>query len=382
MKKSNRSYFVYFSGGMMLILGGLLAGSACSSKKNNSDETSTGNVSTIVVSNLSAISADFTPASLSSTTTSFSMKNVNDVIFRPQADVCESESNFAVCQSNLIREYLKIGKSMVDLLGTLAGGIGGALGQLADGASGDSEDGKISFNKTDSDTWAILARGTGNASVAHFAVDGGTYTLQLDNAAAEEEPSSIQTEAVVNFTDADNWTVDVFFSKTECDITDVGAPSKAQIRVGRANGLWTGKAMLYAPRWNEPGQSVSCATAAGLYEIAMYTDFVGNDDSTKAALYMIPATTSSLASIGDFDLEDFCTNFSSACGGADQPTSGFLADYPNNWCTTGPGTSPTWGDDCSTNTAVAGAAYSAASEWIVPSVLKDKEITLPTSLSN
>lgn len=73
-------------------------------------------------------------------------------------------------------------------------------------------------------------------------------------------------------------------------------------RLERTSGNWKGKAMLYFGRWDSPSASVTCATSSPP-AIAMYTDFVGDDASTKAALYMIPHNNADLSSISNFDLQ-------------------------------------------------------------------------------
>lgn len=349
---------------------------ACSSKKNDDsgNDTSTTNIASQVVANLTAVSQDFVPTSLESTSASV-------LSLRPLSDPCEGVTNFAVCQSNLIRAYIQIGKAMVDTMTQITSVVGQQLGQVADGQSGTSNNGRISFEKVDSQNWEVLFRTLGGDSVAHTSVAGSVYNLSFDQRNDADDPQDLRLQAQVTYTDAETWTVDVFMINDECDATDPGAPSRLHLKLGKANGLWTGKAMLYSPRWNAPGETVSCATATGTHEIAMYTDFVGNDTSTKAALYMIPATVNTLSSIGDYDLSDFCTNFAAYCGGAGEPTAGFLSAYTNNWCTTGPSTNPTWGDSCSSNATVSGAAFSNASLWVTPVNLKAATITLPTSVS-
>ena len=146
-------------------------------------------------------------------------------------------------------------------------------------------------------------------------------------------------EITVNFTTSETWDVDVYFGNNVCDATDPKGPTKARLKVGLANNLWTGKAMLYSPRWEAPGAAaITCAS--GLSEIAMYTDYVGNSTSSKASLYLIPASNSNLTSIVDLELHDFCTNFASYCGGPGEPAT--VAPYSNPFCSTGPSTSPTW----------------------------------------
>lgn len=332
------------------------------------------NIATAVVSNLSTISAGYTPTSLASVSASG---------ISAQSDPCAGVTDFAVCQSNLIREYLKIGKATVDSISQIAGAVGSALGQVPDGNAGTSTDGKISWNKTSSALWSVIARGTGSNPYVYMSVNGGTYTLKVDANYAETSPAAQQIEATITYTSATDWTVDVFFGNDVCDSTDVGQPSKAHIKLTKANGLWTGKAMLYVPRWQSPGTTLTCASTAGTSEITMYTDFVGNDVSTKAALYLIPASVSDLSSpaISTYDLPDFCTNFGSSCGaGPGQVPVGFLDAKTNNWCTTGAGTTPTWGDSCSTNTAVNAASFSSLSEWTAPAALETKTVTMPTTL--
>lgn len=339
------------------------------------ETVATPNIATGVVSNLSTISAGITPASLASNTAAG---------VSAQADPCAGVTDFAICQSNLIREYLKIGKQTVDSISQMAGSIGTALGQIADGNSGTSTDGKITWNKTSSTVWSVMARSTvaGNP-YAYFSINGGTYTLKVD-ANNATTPETKQIEATITFTSSADWTVDVFFGNDLCSSTDVGAPSRAHLKLAKANGLWTGKAMLYMPRWQSPGTTLTCATPAGqpASEITMYTDFVGNDTSTKAALYLMPATenTANLTTIGSFDLADFCTNFGTSCDGTGEPPSAGITAYANPWCTTGAGTNPTWGNDCTSNTAVSAASFSSNTLWTTPANLKTKTVTVPTTL--
>jgi hypothetical protein len=344
--------------------------------KKDETTTATPNIATQVVENLSSISANYTPDSLSSVITSSSAQSSDDP--------CANTTNFAVCQSNLIRAYIKVGKSAVDSVSDMASQIGTALGEVPDGNAGTSSNGKISWNKTSSEVWSVLARNASNASVAYFSVNNGVYTLKLDANNAETNPVDQQIEATITYNSASDWTVDVFFKNNVCDSTDVDDPSKIWIRMSKQNGLWTGKAMVYVPRWQTPGSTApTCATTAGTNDIAMYTEFVGNHTSTKAALYMIPTTDSSISNItsANYSLPQFCTNFPSACGsGTGQVPSTFLNSYTNNWCTTGPNTNPTWGDNCSSNTTVSAASFSANSNWVAPNTFKSYSVTMPTNL--
>ena len=343
-------------------------------KKN--ETTADSNISSQVVSNLSVISSSYTPASLSSNSSASTALS---------SDPCAGVTDFAVCQSNLIREYIRIGKDSVDNISSIASQIGSALGQIPDGNSGTSPDGKVSWNKTSSDVWSILSRNASNGSIAYFSVNNGVYSLKINENNDETNPQDHQIEATITFNGASDWTVDIYFGNGVCDPLKVSDPSKAHLIVSKSNGLWTGKAMLYVPRWQSPGASApTCSTAAGASDIAMYTDFVGNDESAKAALYLIPSTESVVGNITDanYSLPHFCSLFPSSCaGGAGQlANSNALNAYPNNWCTTGAGTTPTWGNSCPSNTAVTSASYLNSANWVAPSVLKTYSVTMPTTL--
>lgn len=351
---------------IVLTIGAVVAFITVSCNK-KAEETPVTNIATEIVANLNSISTNYAPPSLTSSAVTV------------QSNPCEGVTDFAVCQSNLIREYNRIGKEAVDATSTIVNALGQALGNLPDGNSGTSEDGKVSWNKTSSAVWSVLFRGVGNAPVTYVSINNGVYSVKHDKNVDETEASDQQIEITVNFTNSETWNVDVYFGNNVCDTTDPKGPTKAHLKVGLANNLWTGKAMLYTPRWEAPGAAaVTCAS--GLSEIAMYTDYVGNSTSSKASLYLIPLSAPNLNTIANYDLPDFCTNFVSSCGGGGQPTSMGLVTYTNPFCSTGPSAAPTWGDSCTSNTAVSGASYSSASLWVTPSALKTYTVTVPTSL--
>lgn len=103
---------------LVFFLAFALITSSC--KKKAEETTPSTNIAAGVVTNLNTISTNYTPNSLD--------KAAARQGFEIQSDPCANETDFAVCQSNLIREYLQIGKSMVDLISQLANSVGGALG--------------------------------------------------------------------------------------------------------------------------------------------------------------------------------------------------------------------------------------------------------------
>ncbi len=362
---------------LILAIGSVIVFASC--KK--SETTTSSNIATEVVQNLETISANYTPDSLADNSSSSVAANAS---IQSSDDPCEGVTDFAVCQSNLIRAYIRVGKGAVNTLSGMAAQIGSALGEVPDGNAGTSADGKISWNKTSSDVWSVISRNDSNATVAYFSVNNGVYSLKVDANNSDDNPEDKQLEATVTYNSSSDWSVDVYFGNNECDATDVTDPSKIRVRMSKVSGLWTGKAMVYVPRWQTPGGSApTCSTTSGTNDIAMYTEFVGNHTSTKAALLMVPSTENTTGDLtsANYSLPQFCSNFPAACGaGPGQVPPTFLNTYTNNWCTTGPGTNPTWGDDCTSNSAVSGASYSASSEWVVPSLLKVYSVTMPTSL--
>ena len=84
------------------------------------EDTTSANIATEVVANLASISANYAPPSLTSAAVSI------------QSNPCEGVTNFAICQSNLIREYNRIGKEAVDATSTIVNALGQALGNVPD----------------------------------------------------------------------------------------------------------------------------------------------------------------------------------------------------------------------------------------------------------
>lgn len=320
-----------------------------------------------VGTNLSVVAAGMIPAPLAT----LSSSSVTQ-----QADPCANTNDFAVCQSNLIREYLKIGKSTVTTISSIVTAAGNALGGIADGSSGTSADGKISWNKGSSSSWSILAKGANSAPYLYVSVANNVYTLKVDASVAETNPSSFKAEATVTFTDDATWDVDVFFYNDSCSSSDPTAPSRINIKIAKANGLASGKSMIYAPRWKKANATVTCSSGGSA--LAMYTEFVSNDTSAKANLYLAPADAS-FSSPSTWDLIKVCTNFTGVCDVTGGPGSSGLtqAAFGNPFCTTGSGA--TFNNSCPTNAAVNSAAFSGTS-WVNPSTLSTKTVTVPSSL--
>lgn len=347
---------------------------ACKKKTETTDST---NVTTGVVSNLTNVSQGFAPSSLA--TPAYMLTGNGDISTQ---SLCTGVS-FSECQARLLKAYLSFGKSLVDTTITLVSGIGGALGQLSDGAAGSGSSGDgftYYYNKPSSTVFSILAKNDTSAqSMLYLSVNGGTYTLKLDGNQGRT-PSAFKVTSTVAYTDASTWTVDLMIEGSSCDSTDVSAPSKVKIHLDKTNGLWTGKAMLYVPRWVDGTSAATCSTTASdSNSVMFYTDFVGNDIATKASLYFIPRTNATTTYTG-FGLNDLCTNFASVCT-ANSLTGGALAAFTNPFCSTAASSNVVFNDTCSgSDTTVSGSSYGAASSWTAPATYLTETVSLPSSL--
>lgn len=315
--------------------------------------------------NVSVISLGFVPASF-------------DAV--QQQNPCSGVPNFAVCQLNSAVQYLKIGKTIADNIVSIAAEIGKTAGDVPDSNSGTTQDGKISWNKTSEAVWSVLQRGAGGAPLTYISMNNGVYVFKYNANVESAAPTDLQIEAHFNFTDSNTWTADIYSGNNVCSPLQPEAPTKTVYKLTRAAngpGLWTGKAMMYFPHWQRPGAAtVTCATNS---EVAFYSDFAGNPTSTKSAIYLIPATLTTLASAAVYGLNNFCTNFSTLCGGTGQPTSGALGGFTNNYCRPG-SNSVVWANNCTGNLTVEPAPFLADGQWIAPSDLKIKTVTLPIVL--
>ena len=335
----------------------------------NCNQNVTTNITSAMSDNLSLINSGFIPSS-------FQMTRQNNP--------CSGVTDFAVCQANSAQQYLNSGKTAIALMISLSNTLGQTLGDIADGNSGTTTDGKISWNKTSSEVWSVLQKGTGGNSVTYLSANSGIYSIKYSGGFSETDPRDLQIEAVFNFISTGNWSANIFYADNSCATTQPNAPSKTHVKLTRSavgNGVWTGKAMYYFPRWQSPGAAaVTCNLPVASSEATLYSDFVGNSVSTKAAIYVIPPAVTTLTTASTYSLPSFCTYFSSSCGATNQPTAGSLSVNPNNYCTQASPASLIWNDSCLSNSAIGPASFASESLWTAPSDLKSMTVTVPTSL--
>ncbi|GIL18446.1 MAG: hypothetical protein BroJett040_21970 [Oligoflexia bacterium] len=356
----------------------LVIGLMSCSKKKDEPATASTNITTTISSNLSTVSAGFAPASLAvSPSVQFSSLRENMEI--SSGGPCGTASFFD-CQAILVRLYLTMAKQFVDMTNQVIAGVGSGLGQLADGASGSAASGDgytFHYNKTDANNFAILGiKDSSSQPGIYLNVSSTVYTLKVDTAQMDSNGSTAKVSAVINYTDASTWSIDMMIDNPTCDANDVEAPSKIKIKLSKASGLWTGKAMMYHPRWANAGTPTCATTPSASTSVALYTDFVGNDSAAKASVYLIPVDQAG-TTYSSYGLDNFCNNFGSVCSGG---MSGVMTNYPNPFCATSSGS--TFNSTCSSvDATVAAASYSAASNWTAPATYVSESVTLPSSLS-
>lgn len=347
---------------------------------NNDGGSSTQNTTTTVVSNnLQNISNNFTPSSLDY---SSSINKPNTFMYqKSNGDPCEGLDLFA-CQPVLLRLYLDMGQMFLDSAREIVSEIGTNIGDVPDGGSGTASEGDetIDYSKTSSTDFSILMKKSGSPA-GYVDVNGNQYTILLDLANMPDDSgnSDMQTGKVeidVTYTDDATWSITVFIAGMACQANDPRAPERVSIQISRANGLWTGKAMLYNGRWFSgisDTSTPSCEIAeSDAISMNMYTDFVGNNTASKVSVYMMSRTKSDLSDITDFGMDNLSTNF-----GIPFDTS----NYGNPFCNSASDLTALWDNDCSSiDTTVGAASYGASSDWIVPSIFYQQTITIPTAL--
>lgn len=331
---------------------------ACAKK--TEDKPATTNVATAAVTNLSTVSQNLTPASLATASASTLSENA-----------CAGKAGLVDCQPEFLKIYLKVSKEQLDAVTQIVAAVGGALGELPDGASGtfEAEDGRTGeYTKTNSEnyTFTILS---GATKLAYIQVTGTTYLLEMDFGGLGEEGGG-KYEATVAYTAADNWTMTVMHSGGACRTDDPRAPQNVRLIVGKSGALWTGKVMLYSPRWAQFSPDPTCGdTVADTTSFNMYSDFVADAVVAKMSVYVANSTRTDVASR---PISAFCTEYPSLCPGGSVFIAETPASYANPACITAATGAATWNSNCSSapgGTAVSAASYDATA-WIEPATFK------------
>ncbi len=359
---------------VFLIAGALiLIGGGCSKKEEEAASGATTSFTSTVNTNLSKVSADFAPESLSANLPSEAQSMSDD-------NPCEGTNGLVDCQPNLLKLYLAISKQQLDMLRSVISEIGQGLGQLPDGASGSrTEDGEtIEYSKTSGTVWSFTLK-RGSTTFAYIGVNGSTYTLEIDLAEAGEDDGAFgKFESVVQYTDENNWSLTNTMLGGECSADDVRAPQNVRIVMAKAGGLWKGKAMMYHPRWAVFSPEPTCATTPDDdTALNLYSDFVGDNEVAKMNVYMLKRTRAA-NEITSHPLSDFCNEYALCSGGV--LGSETLSNYPNSVCIESDSGDGIWNSDCSAQASsdsnVPTATFGSASDWVAPTAFFGLDITV------
>lgn len=349
---------------------------ACS-KKEDTASSEGSNFTSEAMAKISAVSGDLAPGSLDSGVSGAGVQSMN-------GGPCAGTNGLIDCQPNLLKLYLAVSKQQLDMVSSVVGQIGAVLGNLEDGASGSSteEDMIVEYSKTDASNWSLILRNAQTSNIAlYVSVASSVYTLEFNVANMPPEPGAPTQgvfQAVINYTDANTWSMTSTMLDAECSADDVRAPQNVRIAMAKADGLWKGKAMLYHPRWAEFSPDPTCATVPSDNNgLNMFSDFVGDHVAAKMNVYMVKRTRSVL-DIVSHPLSDICNEYAGICSGgnigAETP-----ANYPNSVCVEASDGSSNWNSDCSAVTggaSVAAASFGPAGDWIAPSSFYNMSITV------
>ena len=189
-----------------------------------------------------------------------------------------------------------------------------------------------------------------------------------------------QIDSTINFTNNDNYTVNVKMVNSVCNPNDVGAPANIVINIAKVNGVWNGGAALYSPRWWGEGAELTCTDpVTSSTESFMITRFIGDEAASKVEVAMMKDTVTTIddTTMNSWQISEFINNFSDGTCGGFCPD---LSAYTIPFCSLGSSSYADWGDDCSgTNLSIANSSF-VSTGLIAPSELDDLVITLPTSL--
>ena len=353
----------------IFVLSGCLGlGSACSSEE---DEEQSKPELELTANNIKTVADNMVPGSLVVETDSSLALNDNP---------CADTDGFFDCQPNLIKLYLDIGKHMVQNTAEIVGALSQVAGFLENGkGSHTGENGvTVDYNISAGDNFKMLFS-AGEQPYLFLEANGGEYDLRFDSSldpqSTDETDGKINTK--INFTDDNNFNVNLSFHGIDCDPSDVRAPAAISIDIVMVEGVAQGKSMMYMPRW--VGDELTCESEpTSSSKIFLYTDFVGDDEKTTAALYLLNDSVEDISLLSDWEIADFCTNFNELCfEGRSLGDANVIADsYQNNFCFTKDSLS--WGQTCeSDNSVISTPQFSSADKWLTPNGLATYALEFP-----
>lgn len=386
----------------ILIMLTILMSTSCNKKKDDtSQEPAYTGVAAVALTNINEVQNNYAPESMHTTTATTSM--ITPLV----TDFCEGK-NFYACQPKLVKLYMAIGKSYLNLMKSFLAGFSKGLSNIQDGDTNSgvaiNDRTTIAYSKTSATQYSIIAK-AGGASYFYFSSVGSTYTLQIDFSkipAADKsatDPAQGKVSVTLNYTDSSHWTLNLYAYDFACDANDPKAPEKIKIVIHKNDTLWNGKAMLANSRsmkgdaTNNPVTCTSDSTNIA-NSSNFYTEFIGDSSATKASVYLMKRDVSLSTSAdyaANYSLNNLCANYYAnfstntevACKVALAVDLGEpMSTYENPFCNLRGTNSASWGNTCSaTSTAVSNTSFEDTEvPWIAPSVLDTTVILLPTSI--
>jgi hypothetical protein len=338
-------------------------------------ESASTNATSDLSGKLAAISDKFVPKSLDYSGGSAAMAvGVNATATAQNINPCVGYDLFG-CQPVLLRVYISLAKMFFDMTRTVVDTLGVQLGSLADGSSGTvtTPEGTITYNKVSATEYSILMKKDGNP-FSFISVNGSSATVKMDFTQSGNPEDRGSFETTVVYTDSDTWTVNALFRNENCDTDDARAPEMINVLIAKSGAVWTGKSMMYNPRW--VGDVACTDTPTDGSSMNFYTDFVGDDAAAKVSVFLMQRDKSTLADISDFAMKNLCTKYN-FCG---DPAPD-LSAYNNPFCNPDTTDVAVWDNSCgSYSTAVSAADFGPASDWIIPNVFYTKTVSLPDSI--
>ncbi|MCP4756416.1 MAG: hypothetical protein GY866_36595 [Proteobacteria bacterium] len=370
----------------------------CKKDKESTITVGTSNFASGTVTKMQAVSDGFVPDSMETSSASSasigyasgSRKNGRR-LFSEDEDPC-AETDLWGCQAILVKLYIDFSNQLFDMSILFLNEMATHLGQLENGQSGTANTGDgvtIHYSKISDNQWDMLAV-TALGTFLDMSVNENSYTFKVNFSNNVENTENLSTlELQVSYINDTNWIVNSIIMGSGCDPDDERAPERIKVIMSRSGNLYTGKAMLYSPRWAYFNPDPTCASVIDDdHSLNLYTDFVANDAAAKVKVYMMKRNVSDLDSMDVlYSMADICSsywdNFNLFANAAEcENDTNFTTLYPNPFCTTGTQEGETnWGDDCTgTNSTIQAAEYGADNLWATPSNYYQQTVTLRTSL--
>ena len=325
------------------------------------------------------VEANMVPGSLAISTGSLQLLNGNP---------CEG-LGFLECQPDLLKLYLDIAKRMVSGANRRLKGMDTLLKSKTGGGSFEADDPTtkqketFSYNIVSPTDFQVHTK-TSKGPTMFTTVKGNAIEFQTDDTnrltnSSSESPSRVHTK--ITYTDDQNFEVDLKLHMTECNDRDVRSPARIRVKVKYSDGIRTGKAQMYNPLWLIDNDDTCDTIVTDATKIFIFTDFVGDDSSTTAALHLLNSSVTDKLDFPDWSFDQIPGNFPQICDGnycmGEQKEA---TSYNNNFCVK-PQVTTVWGGSCTSSDArISSGVFLDVADWLLPAEMSVLVDEIPTSL--